>query len=63
MLALFPAGKAPSYIVMNRTSLKQLQQSRTATNATGAPAPFPSEAFGVPIIVTDSIVSTEAIVA
>jgi len=62
MLALFPAGKAPSYIVMNRTSLKQLQQSRTATNATGAPAPFPSEAFGVPIVVTDSIVSTEAIV-
>lgn len=62
-IAKFPAGKAPSYLVMNRQSLKQLQQSRTATNPTGAPAPFPSEAFGIPIVVTDSIVSTEAIVA
>ena len=63
LISLFPAGKAPTHLVMNRTSLKQLQQSRTATNATGAPAPFPSEAFGIPIIVTDSIVSTEAVVA
>jgi hypothetical protein len=61
LIALFPAGKGPTHLVMNRTSLKQLQQSRTATNATGAPAPFPSEAFGIPIIVTDSIVSTEAV--
>jgi len=46
---------------MNRRSLKQLQVSRTATNATGAPAPFPQESFGVPIIVTDAILSTEAL--
>ena len=62
-IAKFPAGKAPSYLVMNRQSLKQLQQSRTATNPTGAPAPFPTEAYGIPIIATDSITSTEAIVA
>jgi hypothetical protein len=46
---------------MNRRSLRQLQQSRTATNSTGAPAPFPTEAFGVPIVVTDALLSTEAL--
>lgn len=60
-LEKFPSGRGPTYCVMNRRSLRQLQSSRTATNPTGAPAPFPSEAFGVPIIVTDSIKSTEAL--
>jgi hypothetical protein len=63
LLSLFPAGRGPNLLVMNRTSLKQLQQSRTATNATGAPSPFPTESFGVPIIVTDAITSTEAVIA
>ena len=63
VIALFPAAKPPTHFVLNRQSLKQLQQSRTATNATGAPAPFPTEAFGIPIVVTDSITSTEAVVA
>jgi hypothetical protein len=63
LIAKFPAGRGPSYLVMNRQSRKQLQQSRTATNATGAPAPFPTEAFGVPIIVTEQITNTEAVVA
>ena len=49
------------FAVMNRRSLRQLQNSRTATNPTGAPAPIPDSAFGVPIIVTDAIVSTEAL--
>lgn len=61
-LALFPASRQPNLIVMNRRSLKQLQQSRTATNATGAPAPFPSEAFGIPVVVTDAIVDTEGVI-
>lgn len=60
LLAKFPVGTVPDMILMNRRSLKQLQQSRTATNATGAPAPFPADAFGVPIVVTDSIKQTEA---
>ena len=63
LLALFPASRQPTHLAMNRRSLKQLQQSRTATNATGAPAPFPTEAFGVPIVTTDQISSAEAILS
>jgi hypothetical protein len=59
LLAKFQVGVVPDVLFMSRRSLTQLQQSRTATNVTGAPAPFPSEAFGVPIAVTDSIVDTE----
>jgi hypothetical protein len=44
---------------MSRRSLFQLQSSRTATNATGAPAPIPVESHNIPIAVTDSIVDTE----
>lgn len=54
-LSLFPSSRMPNLIVTNRRGLKHLQQSRTATNATGTPAPFPTEAFGVPIVVTDSV--------
>jgi len=61
LIALFPAGAGPSNLVMSRRSLQQLQQSRTATNPTGAPAPFPTESFGVPIIVTDAQIDTEAL--
>jgi len=59
LLSLFPSGKMPDFLAMSRRSLMQLQQSRTATNATGAPAPFPSEAFGVPIVACESITNTE----
>jgi hypothetical protein len=59
LLSKFPVGLVPDYLFMSRRSLKQLQQSRTATNPTGSPAPFPVEAFGVPIKVTDSILDTE----
>lgn len=59
LLSRFPAGYAPHALFMGRRSLRQLQQSRTATNPTGAPAPFPQEAFGIPIFVTDSILDTE----
>lgn len=60
-LALFPASRQPNMIVLNRQSLKMLRASRTAVNATGAAAPRPTEVEGIPIIVTDSIVSTEAV--
>lgn len=63
LLSEFPAGAGPDVFVMNRQSLMQLQQSRTSTNPTGAPADFPDSAFGVPIIVTDAIVNTEAVEA
>lgn len=62
-LTLFPASRMPNLIVMNRRSLEQLRKSRTATNATGAPAPRPTEIEGIPIVVTDAILSTEALLA
>jgi len=61
LLSKLPVGKRPDVLFMTRRSLRQLQQSRTATNATGAPAPIPDESFGVPIRVTDAIVDTEAL--
>jgi len=63
LLAKFPIGKEPTHLIMNRRSRRQLQDSRTATNSTGAPAPFPMESFGVPIVTVESIVNTEALVA
>jgi len=59
LISRFPVGYKPDYLMMSRRSQMQLQQSRTATNATGTPAPFPTEAFGIPIQVTDSILDTE----
>lgn len=61
LLAKFQVGTVPDMLFMSRRSLTQLQQSRTATNATGAPAPIPTESFGVPIRVTDSITDTESL--
>jgi len=60
-IALHPIDQRPNIIVCNRRSLRQLQQSRTATNPTGAPAPIPDEAFGIPIVVSDSILNTETL--
>lgn len=59
-ISKFPAARQPNAIIMDRVSLKELQQSRTATNPTGAPAPFPGESFGVPIIVTDHLNTSES---
>lgn len=60
-LSKFPGGRVPTHIVCNRRSLEQLRKSRTATNATGAPAPVPREVEGIPIIVTEAISTTEAL--
>ena len=62
-LALFPAGRQPNAIAMNRTALKFLRDSRTATNQTGTPAPRPTEVEGIPIVVSDQIVDTEPVVS
>lgn len=62
LISLFPSGRGPSMLAMNRTSLAQLRASRTATSLTGVAA-FPEESFGIPIVVTDSINSTEAVVS
>ena len=63
LLELFPVGGWPNFLIMSRRSLRQLQDSRTATNATGAPADFPADAFGVPIIVSDGVPNSEAVIS
>ncbi len=59
----FKPNMGPTVFVMNKRSQRQLRTSRTATNPTGQPAPFPDEAFGVPIVLTDSLLNTEAILS
>ena len=68
MYSLFPSDRQPrvNAILMSRDSLKDLQQSRTATNPTGQPAPFPTSWSGagrsIPIIVSDAMEDSEATV-
>jgi hypothetical protein len=62
-MSLFPAARQPNLVVMNRNALRLLRQSRTAVNATGAPAPRPAEVDGVPIVVTDQLTSTEGVLS
>jgi hypothetical protein len=71
-LAKCPVGFKPDAFFMTRQSQYQLQVSRTVVlqgngngdigSKSGAIAPVPTEAFGIPIVVTDSILNTEAIV-
>lgn len=51
----FDETAPPTHIVMNRRSRRQLQASRTATSPSGAPAPWPEEWNGIPIISTKSV--------
>ena len=56
----------PDYWFMNRRSLYQLQVSRTATSNTSGKfetpiGPVPTHSLDIPIIVTDSILSTETL--
>lgn len=61
-LSLFKAGMPPNLIAMSRKAMKLLRQSRTATNATGAAAPFVTEIEGIPVVVTDAISDTEPVI-
>lgn len=56
----FPEEAPPNMIVMNKRGRKQLQQSRTATRADGADAPWPTMWEGIPIFSTSSIASYAA---
>lgn len=51
----------PDIIVCSRRSRRQLRESRTATNVTGAPAPIPDEVGGIPVIISEGIPNTEAL--
>jgi hypothetical protein len=62
-ISLFPSDRQPNVIVMNRKALKMLRVSRTAVNATGAPAPRPTEVDGIPIVVTDALQNDQAVVS
>ncbi|MGI4815802.1 MAG: major capsid protein [Janthinobacterium lividum] len=62
-MALFPASRQPNLCVMGRRSLQQLQASRTVFSPTGAPAPSPTDVYGVPVVVTDGCLSTESLVS
>jgi hypothetical protein len=62
-LEFFPVAMssvAQVRILASRKQVFGLQAGRTAVNPTGQPAPIPTESFGYPIIMTDSIVNTEA---
>lgn len=63
LLSKFPETRQPTHFVMNKDSRKNLQKSRTATNSTGAPAPVPTEAFGIPILTTSAIPNTLGVLA
>jgi len=68
-MSTFPVGYSPDAIFMSRRSRAQLQKSRTVTlfgqgtTRANQPlvAPIPTEYEGIPIIVTDSILNTDAI--
>jgi hypothetical protein len=70
LLSKYPVGYRPNYWLMNRRSAFQLQSSRStafsalgAKSATGAEvfAPLPAESNGIPIVITDSILSNEVL--
>ncbi|MEN0109130.1 MAG: major capsid protein [Planctomycetota bacterium] len=61
LLAKYPSSRPPTHWLCSRRSLFQLRASRTATNPTGAPAPLPTEAFGIPLLDLDSIRDTETL--
>jgi hypothetical protein len=70
-LAKFEVGVVPDLILMSRRSRTQLQKSRSVTIFSGSGgkvsgsveniAPLPTEAFGIPIAVTDSISDVESL--
>lgn len=70
LIALFPVGNKPDLCAMSRRSQRQLQVSRSVTIMSSGNekahaqsfeimAPPPESVFGVPIVVTDSIVDVE----
>jgi len=69
LLSKFPVGERPTHLLMNRRSAFQLQTSRTTSPNTkqeaftGILPGVPTESFGIPIIITDSIGSTETLTA
>lgn len=60
-ISLWPAGIRPDVCFALPAAIEQLRESRTATNATGTPAPFPDTVGpGIPLAPTDALLFTEA---
>lgn len=59
MLEKFPVGWTPDVALMTKRSLRQLRVSRTTSLQVTAPQP--TDIAGIPIVVTDSILNTEAL--
>lgn len=69
-IAKFPIGYRPTHIFMSRRSQEQIRVSRQASSITtlnpqGSPisVPPPTDYYGIPFVVTDSILNTDAIEA
>lgn len=60
-LSKFPGSRPPNAICMNRNAQLLLWNSRSAYSPTGAPALVPVDFMGIPFVITDQIVSTEAV--
>ena len=70
-LSQFPVGMKPDVLFMSRRSAYQLQASRSATSITNSAAkgntgadvwaPEPVSSNGIPIVITDSLLDTEAL--
>jgi len=61
--ALFPPQSPPHAYLMTVRSREQLRASRTATNPTGTPAPTPTDYEGIPLLATNGITNTEAVIS
>lgn len=67
LLSRFPVGERPTHLLMSRRSAFQLQVSRNTAPSTkqeaftGILPGVPTESFGIPIIITDSLTDTEAL--
>lgn len=71
LLNLYPVGYEPTMLFTNKRSRAQLQQSRTVVINSGpgnakagsgleSIAPIPTEAFGIPLHVSEAILATDA---
>lgn len=62
LVSQFPTGRGPNLFLGSRRSLRQLRESRTATNGTGAPAPWPTAVDGIPIMTSEAVGDTDALI-
>ena len=59
----FDDGFEPDMFFAHKKAIGQLRRSRTATNPTGAPAPYPDSTFNMPLYQSSAISNTEAVIA